>query len=181
MQAAGQDAFHVMIVGEQGVAGEKGATVVEAAMAKADGAQDTVRMGVITAPAATAPRRVIRPVLEGQLQHVGLPTILLVLEMERKSGVLRVVSAPAVAADLTLRKGRVVRALLRGSAPHAQTGAAAVYAALAWTHGTFELYPVEIDGPDEIQTSTTFLLMEAARRQDEATQAKKPPPGKATL
>lgn len=154
-----------MNVGEQGVAGDK----VTTASATTGAA----------APAA-APRRVIRPVLEGQLQHVGLPTILLVLEMERKSGVVRVLPAPSVAAELTLRKGRVIRALLRGST-HGQHGASAVYAALGWPHGTFEFYPVEIDGPDEIQTSTTFLLMEAARRQDEANQAKKPSPGKTTL
>lgn len=138
---------------------------------------------VTISPPAPIPRRIVRPALEGQLGQIGLPTVLLVLEMERKSGVLRVVGPTAIA-ELALRRGRIVRARLAGNVANAQgttQGTTIVYQALTWTQGSFEFHASDIDGPDEIQASTTFLLMEAARRQDEANQAKKPPPGNASL
>ncbi len=50
------------------------------------------------------------------------------------------------------------------------SGAAAVYEALAWRTGSFDFLIGDIGGVDDIQSSTTFLLLEAARRVDEANE-----------
>jgi hypothetical protein len=39
---------------------------------------------------------------------------------------------------------------------------------LFWARGQFELWQAEVDGRDEVRTSTTFLLMEGMRRMDES-------------
>ena len=66
-----------------------------------------------------------------------------------------------------MRKGHVVRA---DSDQPRLTGAAAVYEALTWQTGSFDFLIGDIGGVDEIQSSTTFLLLEGARRIDEANE-----------
>ena len=39
---------------------------------------------------------------------------------------------------------------------------------VGWTEGEFDFLAGDVGGVDEIQASTTFLLMEGARRLDEA-------------
>jgi hypothetical protein len=67
----------------------------------------------------------------------------------------------------------VVRARIesgrRGEGP--ATGVEAVYEMLAWPDGQFELWQATVEGRDEVSASTTFLLMESARRTDEAAGA----------
>ena len=70
-----------------------------------------------------------------------------------------------------LRKGRVIRAAI-DEPPVA--GAAAVYQMLTWGTGSFDFLAGDVGGVDEIQASTTFLLMEGARRLDEAKAARRP-------
>ena len=50
------------------------------------------------------------------------------------------------------------------------SGAPAVYEALTWKSGSFDFLIGDIGGVDEIQSSTTFLLLEGARRIDEASE-----------
>jgi hypothetical protein len=109
-----------------------------------------------------------RSVLRGELDNVGLPTLLTILEMERRSGLL-VVERERITGRVWVRDGRVIeggrRSELRG------TGIDAVCAMLGWEDGQFELWQgVSSDSDDgaEITESTTYLLMEAARRSDEA-------------
>jgi len=104
--------------------------------------------------------------LRGALDQLGLASVLTVLEMERKSGILLCERESGVA-RLFLRKGRVVRA---DSDEPLLSGAAAVYEALSWRTGTFDFLIGDIGGVDDIQSSTTFLLLEAARRVDEANE-----------
>lgn len=105
-----------------------------------------------------------RSALTGRLDQFGLSAILIVIELERKSGTLTVQS-PATAARLTVRDGRVIRAELDGAG--APTGAPAVYEALGWGRGRFEFTAAEVSGTDEIGCSTSYLLLEGARREDE--------------
>jgi DNA-binding response OmpR family regulator len=111
------------------------------------------------------------PGIQGTLDQLGLSSLLIVLEMERKSGVL-VLSRPAETPQtletgrVFIRSGRVARVRIDGKPTPKNHHA--VYHMLTWTEGTFEFSALEVDMEDEVKTSTTALLMEGARRIDEA-------------
>jgi two-component system OmpR family response regulator len=102
--------------------------------------------------------------LHGDLDQIGLPTVLTILDMERRSGLL-LIRRNGEIARFWISAGHVIRA--QTERPR-RSGKAAVFQVLGWAEGRFELSPAEVDGPDEIATPTTHLLMEAARRIDEA-------------
>ena len=123
-------------------------------------------------PVSTRASQWHRPLLalRGMLSEIGLGSLLVMLEMERKSGIL-IIETETATARFFLRKGHIMRAELDGVSP--VSGATAVYGVLGWKEGQFEFLIGDVGGVDEIQTSTTFLLIEAARRADElAEQAK---------
>jgi len=66
-----------------------------------------------------------------------------------------------------MRAGRVLRAVIDGG-PVRLSGKVAACDLVAWGAGRFEMFREDVDGPDEIGTPTTHLLMEAAMRVDEA-------------
>jgi hypothetical protein len=104
--------------------------------------------------------------LRGRLEQFGLATVLTFLDLERRSGEVLVLAEGEVG-RLWLRQGRVIRARIEGSR---RTRKPAVYELLGWTRGRFSFTQAEPDGvDDEIGAPTTLLLMEAARRVDEAT------------
>jgi DNA-binding response OmpR family regulator len=109
------------------------------------------------------------PGISGSLDQLGLSSLLIVLEMERKSGVLvlshRGDDGEPEVGRVFLRAGRVARARLDGKI--SPKNHQAVYAMLTWATGSFEFTALEVDMEDEIKTSTTALLMEGARRIDE--------------
>lgn len=104
------------------------------------------------------------PRLEGNLSLMGLPALLSHFEAERATGTLRV----SAGACLEIRGGRVVRARMAGRAPR---GAELVYALLPLASGTFEFSPGPVEGEDEIGAPAAALLLEGARRLDEAASA----------
>jgi hypothetical protein len=109
-----------------------------------------------------------RSILRGEIENVGLPTLLTILDMERRSGLL-LIQRQGTLGRLHVRDGRVVRARIearRGVAGQG-TGVEAVYQMLGWPDGQFELWQAVVEGRDEVGASTTFLLMEGARRADE--------------
>ncbi len=106
-----------------------------------------------------------RASLHGGLDQIGLGTLLTILDMERRSGVL-LIRRPGELGRLWLRRGSVVRARVDGLA--ARAGRSAIYHLIGWGEGRFELTAGDTDVADEINTPTTYLLMEAARRMDEA-------------
>jgi hypothetical protein len=110
-----------------------------------------------------------RSILRGEVQNVGLPTLLTILDMERRSGLL-LIQRQGTLGRLHIREGRVVRARIEGSrrGEGPGTGVEAVYQMLSWPDGQFELWQAMVEGRDEVGASTTFLLMESARRTDEA-------------
>ncbi len=101
--------------------------------------------------------------LQGDLSHLGLSSLLTVLEMERKSGIL--VIKDHETARIFLNQGRIVDAMIEGK--NEPRGAEAVYHLLTWTQGKFEFSDIEVEMEDSIKISTTYLLMEGARRIDE--------------
>jgi CheY-like chemotaxis protein len=125
------------------------------------------RSDPFTARGDTEPGR--RAVLSGLLDEFGLSSLLIVLELERKSGVV-ILHGPTGVGRIFLRGGRVVRAQIDGSPP--RRGPYAVYELLTWTRGRFELNVGEVAGDDEIGSSTSFLLLEGARLQDEGNHDK---------
>jgi DNA-binding response OmpR family regulator len=101
--------------------------------------------------------------LSGNLEHVGLPALLSFLELEQKTGTLRIESQGCV----VLKSGRPIYASTSelDSRTH---GAEALHALLDLTRGGFEFTPGVADQQDSINSSLNMLLMEHARRTDEA-------------
>ncbi|HEY7372222.1 MAG TPA: DUF4388 domain-containing protein [Polyangia bacterium] len=108
--------------------------------------------------------------LRGELDQISLSSVLVVLEMERKNGIL-LVERTNETGRIFLRKGRIIRAAIDEPAV---AGAGAVYQMVTWGAGSFDFLAGDVGGVDEIQASTTFLLMEGARRLDEAKAANRP-------
>jgi CheY-like chemotaxis protein len=109
--------------------------------------------------------------IHGQLEQLGLSSLLVMIEMERKSGILRV-ERPGATGRIFAREGKVIAARLDGQAapPNAKKGAEAVYHMLTWAEGRFDFSGVEVDMEDEVKSTTTHLLMEGARLIDEGNR-----------
>lgn len=101
--------------------------------------------------------------LEGTLDSVGLGPLLTLLEMEHKSGLLRL-SNERSKAILYLKDGNVIRTRRNSGGLRNEE---IVYDALHWTEGSFQFKPERVSGKVEIELSTIQLLMEASRRMDE--------------
>jgi CheY-like chemotaxis protein len=139
-----------------------------------------VQTATTDAPPSERPSRSVDPTkpsaghrplsaLRGELDQITLSSVLTVLEMERKNGIL-LVEHGRETGRLYLRKGRIIRA---GIDDPLLSGAAAVYEMVTWGQGSFDFLAGDVGGVDEIQASTTYLLMEGARRLDEAKNALK--------
>jgi DNA-binding response OmpR family regulator len=105
--------------------------------------------------------------LSGDLAQMGLSSLLTFLELERKSGIL--VLQGRAAGRVFLRGGQPVHAIIDG--PRKRHGADAIFDMLLWSSGTFAFSMVEVDMEDQIGLTTTHLLLEGARRIDEAASA----------
>jgi hypothetical protein len=111
------------------------------------------------------------PALRGRLEQFGLATVLTFLDLERSSGELIVVADDKVG-RLWLRRGRVLRARVEGSR---RQNKAAIYDLLGLPRGRFSFTQGDLEGvADEIGVPTTLLLLDAARRVDEATASTGP-------
>ena len=119
----------------------------------------------------------LEPALRGRIEQFGLATELTFLDLERRSGELVVVVDDAANPNnkvgrLWLRQGRVLRARIEGSR---RQNKSAVYDLLGLERGRFSFIQMDLDGlADELGVPTMQLLMEAARRVDEAAAASAP-------
>lgn len=114
---------------------------------------------------ARGARRTTPPLtLRGDLEHVGLATVLVLLDNERKTGRLVLTGDDAARAEIFVREGAVVRASIDGHAELADV--ACVHRALGWRTGTFQFIAGVVDGKDRVRTSTTQLLLEGASGSD---------------
>jgi DNA-binding response OmpR family regulator len=107
--------------------------------------------------------------LRGDLSQVGLSSLLVLIEMERKTGLLQL-RAPndGPTAQILVREGKVVHARLDDS--EEPVDAECVYYLLTWGAGEFEFIACVVEGVDRVSVSTTHLLMEGARLMDEARE-----------
>jgi DNA-binding response OmpR family regulator len=116
----------------------------------------------------TGSKRASNADLTGNLSHVGISSLLVLMDMERKTGVLTVKRSgvDTVTAKLFLRKGSPIAAEIVGlEDPRNEL---AIYFMLQWAEGTFAFKAGDVIRDAEINSSTTALLMEGARRIDEA-------------
>jgi len=103
--------------------------------------------------------------LRGRIEQFGLATVMTFLDLERRSGQILVVTRDRVG-RVWLRDGRVISARIEGSR---RVNRAAIYEMLAWENGRWAFSQAELaSAVDEINAPTTLLLVEAARRADEA-------------
>ena len=106
-----------------------------------------------------------RKALRGDLEQVSLATVLSMLEIEQKTGVLMLVG-PSIC-RMFVRRGRPMAIEMDGS-PEDSEQMALVVRVFGWTEGQFEFAPQDVEKQDRLQTSMQGLLMEAARLVDEA-------------
>lgn len=104
--------------------------------------------------------------LHGNLGQLGTATLLTILDLERKSGVLVLHAEDGVVGRIFLREGHVIGAQLEP--PGTPSGGDAVFVMLGWNAGTFEYTALEVEMDDSVGLPTTELLLEGARRLDEA-------------
>ena len=108
--------------------------------------------------------------LSGRLEQLGLSSLLVMMEMERKDGVLQLQRGEDKAVGrIFLRKGQVVQASIDKDT-EGRDGRESVYHMLTWSKGRFHFTAMEVEMEDLVQTSTTSLLMEGARLIDEANR-----------
>ena len=125
---------------------------------------------VMPAPSESWEMEGLEPALRGSLVNFGLSSLLMVIELERMSGMVTL-HGPIGTGRIAIRQGRVIRARIDGG----QGGAHAIYEMLQWAKGAFEFEAGDVSGDDQIERSTSFLLMEGARLADErAISTKKP-------
>lgn len=100
----------------------------------------------------------------GSLAHLPLGSLLQVLSLEHRSGVLDV-RVPQLNARILLRDGEVVAARPRGG--EEPCGTECVYALLRAHDGRFLFTEARVEVPRQIHKATMSLLLESARRLDD--------------
>jgi CheY-like chemotaxis protein len=101
----------------------------------------------------------------GNLEDMSLTALLSFLDMERKTGMI-VVRHDGERGRVFVREGRVLSARLdRGPS---LTNAEAIYWMLRWGGGKFEFRALVVEMSDEVNCPTASLVLEGARRLDEA-------------
>ena len=108
-----------------------------------------------------------RVVLRGTVETLGLPSLLSMLEQDRKTGVLTL-TRQEIVAWLWFDEGKLVR--VRGSDVRGDSRAT-LMRILDWTDGRFELSVGSPEGPRELDSTVTHLLLEHARMRDESARA----------
>ena len=112
------------------------------AAVRTTGVAATVRTTSVTAAVRPSVVRSARAILRGELDKIGLPTLLTIVEMERRSGIF-VLSRGRQLGRLHVREGRIIRASTEGS--RRLQGEEAIYQMLTWPDGRFELWMAEVD------------------------------------
>ena len=108
--------------------------------------------------------------LSGRLEQLGLSSLLVMMEMERKDGVLQLQHAnDKKVGRIFIRKGQVIQARIDKDDVE-RDGAHSVYHMLTWAKGRFHFTGMDIEMEDLVHASTTSLLMEGARLIDEANR-----------
>jgi two-component system, OmpR family, response regulator MtrA len=116
----------------------------------------------LKAVAAQSKRTAEQVILRGRIAEVGLPTLLSMLDFERKSGLLLLISHGAIV-TLFVAEGQVVKI---DPVPDGRTPRERLLDILDWADGRFEFLMSDVVGRDEIEFATPQLLLEHARQKD---------------
>lgn len=129
-----------------------------------------VRDGEAPPRPRSKPAAPVRRGITGNIEQLGLSTLLMMMEMEKKTGEL-VLNSETAQATLFIKGGRIIGAAARGaSVPAAAfSGPECVFNLFTWKSGMFEFLIKDVTCEDTVQASTTSLLMEGARRMDESS------------
>lgn len=103
--------------------------------------------------------------MRGALAKISVISLLSFAELERRTGVL-LLDREGERATVHLREGSIMRIDL-SSAHDKLTGLERVFHVLDWTTGHFELTGESVVTVDALNISTSYALLEHARRQDE--------------
>jgi uncharacterized protein (TIGR02266 family) len=103
--------------------------------------------------------------LRGDIEYVPLASVLSLLELEKKTGILRVTSTAV--ARFHISRGALVRVDIEGD-PDGRTSREVLQEVLDWTAGQFEFIASEVTCNDEIRSSLTSILLDHACGNDEA-------------
>jgi len=106
--------------------------------------------------------------LSGALSEVEITSLLGFFELERSSGVLAL-QHESEKAFIFVREGTVVD--VDNESAGEESALDSIVSLLRWPDGTFEFNFQSVDREDALGMSTTSLLMECARRNDEESQA----------
>jgi len=117
----------------------------------------------LKAVSAQSKRTAEQVILRGRIAEVGLGTLLSMLDFERKSGLLLLISQGAIV-TLFVAEGRVVKI---DPVPEGRTPRERLLDILDWTEGRFEFLMSDVVGRDEIEFTTPQLLLEHARQKDD--------------
>lgn len=104
--------------------------------------------------------------IEGDLSQMSIATVLTVLEMERRTGVVEVVSKKR-RAQLQIASGYVLHGTVGGTQVSALS---ALRTMLGWKVGRFSFTPQPHRDPPESQKSIGAFLIEAVRLEDESAR-----------
>ena len=100
------------------------------------------------------------------LEVVTLELVLVMLEMERKDGVLALNNADDQRVGrIFIRQGQIVHAKIDKNPELG--GKECIYEMMRWEKGRFAFSAMEVDMEDTVKASPTALLMEGARLIDE--------------
>lgn len=113
-----------------------------------------------TPPSAAGPS-----VFEGDLGQMSVSTVLTVLELERRTGQLRVRNGSGATAVLELAEGALSAATLDG---HERVLTELLRNVLSWREGKFQFRSTTDAPPPARRHSLSELLLEAMRLEDEA-------------
>ncbi len=103
----------------------------------------------------------------GTLEEIGLPSLMTLVEMERKTGVLvLLMEGQQEKIRIYFQEGQVLQAL-SDQTPFPRN-VELIYSLLIRTRGKFDFRPGPVDLRNEVNSQTTRLLLEGARRLDES-------------
>ena len=86
--------------------------------------------------------------LRGDIEYVPLASVLSLLELEKKTGILRVVSSSV--AKFHIARGTTVRVELKDTNPTGRTSRAILDEVLDWTTGQFEFAASKVTCEDKM-------------------------------
>jgi uncharacterized protein (TIGR02266 family) len=105
--------------------------------------------------------------LRGDLEQVSLASVLSFLELEKKTGILGVLSDRT--ARVHIEDGRPLKVEFEGAGAGG-TSRQLLYQMLDWTRGQFEFEVAKVACQDEVLATLTSILLEHARVSDEAAR-----------